>query len=347
MKEVKKLNSSKWKLILTIFTFVAFVGLIFALREQIVQTFQNVGQANAWILLFMVVFQALSYYSYARVYQHLFVIIGERIRLKPMIRVAIELNFINNILPSGGVSTFSYFGIRMRDAEVPTSKSAIVQVGRFILIFLSFEVMLLLGLVMLAIGKNVNNFTMLIAGSLATFLLMSTVLMAYVVSSQRRINAFVTFFTNILNKLIHIVRPKKPETINTSKVKETLTEIHANYGVFKKNSRALWWPLFWALMVNLAEVATIYTVYLAFGYKVNPGGVIIAYAVANFAGLISVLPGGIGIYEALMTATLAAVGIPAAVSLPVTITYRVLNMGLQLPIGYYYYYRALHSSGHE
>jgi uncharacterized protein (TIRG00374 family) len=264
-----------------------------------------------------------------------------------MMRVAVELNFINNILPSGGVSTFSYFGIRMRDADVSTSKSTIVQLGRFIMIFISFEALLLIGLFLLALGGNVNNFAMLIAGSLATLLLVGTITMGYIISSQRRINSFFTFFVKQLNRLVHAVRPKKPEAINVDRVRGLFSEIHDNYIVYKKNTQMLRWPLFWAFMVSVAEVMTIYTVYAAFGYWVNPGGVIIAYAVANFAGLISVLPGGIGIYEALMTATLAAVGIPPAVSLPVTITYRVLNMGLQLPIGYYYYYRALHHASQE
>jgi len=63
--------------------------------------------------------------------------------------------------------------------------------------------------------------------------------------------------------------------------------------------------------------------------------------VANFSGLISVLPAGIGIYEGLMTAVLVATGIPAELSIPVTIMYRVLNMTLQLTPGYYFYQKAV------
>ena len=342
MTDVKKFSQSRWKLVLTIFTFAAFVLLVIALRHQIVDTLETLSQINAWILIFMVVWQGLSYYSYTRLYQGLFVLLGERIRFRSMFRVSLELNFINNILPSGGVSTFSYFGIRMRDADVPPSKSAIVQVGRFILIFVSFEILLLLGLLMLAIGGNVNNVTMLICGSLATVLVIGTLGLGFVVSSKRRIDVFFTYMTRQLNKLIHVFRPKYPETISIENTRQTFTEINQHYELLKKDYRSLRMPLVWALLVNLAEVATIYTVYAAFGYWVNPGGVIIAYAVANFAGLISVLPGGIGIYEALMTATLAAAGIPASVSVPVTITYRILNMTIQLPPGYYYYYKALH-----
>jgi uncharacterized protein (TIRG00374 family) len=82
-------------------------------------------------------------------------------------------------------------------------------------------------------------------------------------------------------------------------------------------------------------------VYVAFGHWVNLGAVILAYAVANFAGLISVLPGGVGVYEGLMTLVLAAGGVPPAISLPATVMYRVLNTLLQVPPGYYLYHKHL------
>ncbi len=94
----------------------------------------------------------------------------------------------------------------------------------------------------------------------------------------------------------------------------------------------------------LNQTLEYYVVYIAFGHYVNPGAVIIAYAIANFAGLVSVLPGGVGIYEGLMTGTLAAGGVPAALSLPVTVMYRVVNFAVQIPVGYYFYQKALHAT---
>ena len=61
----------------------------------------------------------------------------------------------------------------------------------------------------------------------------------------------------------------------------------------------------------------------------------------------SVLPGGVGIYEALMTGVLAAAGIPAALSLPVTVMYRVINTIIQLPPGYILYHNNLHRAKNE
>lgn len=96
--------------------------------------------------------------------------------------------------------------------------------------------------------------------------------------------------------------------------------------------------------MNFTEILTIFIVYLSFGELVNPGAIIIAYAVANVAGLVAVLPGGIGVYEGLMTAVMASAGIEKGLALSATVVYRVFNMGLFLPVGYILYNRALNNN---
>lgn len=195
---------------------------------------------------------------------------------------------------------------------------------------------------MLSLHGEVNNLTILAVSSITTLLIIGTVLMAYIIGNKDRIKAFFTSLTKGLNYLIHFVRPNHPETINVGRAQNAFLELHENYMHIRRNLYLLKKPLLFALGFSIAEVSSIYLVYLAFGTVVNPGAIIIAYAIANFAGIISVLPGGIGIYEALMTAVLVAAGVPASVSLPVTIMYRVLNMTIALPQGGWLYYRALH-----
>jgi uncharacterized protein (TIRG00374 family) len=144
-----------------------------------------------------------------------------------------------------------------------------------------------------------------------------------------------------LNRVIQLVRPKHPETIKIDAAHEAFDEFHATYVELRSRLPELQRPFWWGFVYNLSEVLVIYVVYVAFGEYVNLGAIILAFAVANFAGLISVLPGGIGIYEGLMTAVLATAGISPAISLPVTVMYRVLNTLLQLPPGYYFYHKSL------
>ena len=125
------------------------------------------------------------------------------------------------------------------------------------------------------------------------------------------------------------------------KVESTLEDLHKDYMLLSKDTGLIKRLLSWALIVNITEVLTIYFVYIAFGTWINPGALIIAYAVANFAGLIAVLPGGVGIYEGLMTAVLASAGVNKALALSATVIYRILTMAVFLPIGYYFYSKAI------
>ena len=119
-------------------------------------------------------------------------------------------------------------------------------------------------------------------------------------------------------------------------------EVHENYIDLSKNYRVLKKPFLYALVANIFDVLTIYLVYLAFGLAVNPGAIILAYSIANFAQLLAVLPGGIGIYEPLMIFTSKVAGIKEdALILATTLLYRVFKVLVFAPIGYIYYHKAL------
>jgi len=334
-------RSIPWKLIINLLTFAALGLLIYGVHEEIADTLNNLKNLEVWALLLIIPAQVLNYHSYAELYQSLLKILHHHVRYKKLFTLTLELNFVNNVFPSGGVTGISYFGLRMKTLGVSPGKSTLVMMIRYVLLFISFQILLAIGLIILAIGGQANSFAILIAGSLATLLFVGTLGAMFIVGSKKRINGFFAYITRFVNRLIKIVRPKHPETINMQKVENLFTELHENYMELRQQPKVLRLPFVHALMANLAEILTIYVVYIAFGQWVNPGAVIIAYAIANFAGLISILPGGVGIYEALMTTVLASAGVPAGVSIPITITYRVLNMTLQLPPGYYYYHKAL------
>lgn len=331
----------RWRTYLTVATFIALIILIYSLREQILEVIQNLGKVNVFALLFVVPFTLLNYDAYARLYKNLFAILGDKVSYKAMFRLSLELKFVNYVLPSGGVSGISYFGLRMRHEGVSATKGTLAQVIKFLLVFISFQPLLIIGLLLLALRNHANNLVLVVATSIITSLIIGTLLAIYIIESKSRINGFLKFITKFLNRLINFFRRGHPETIKLQGVEKSVNDLHQNYKVLKQNLPAMRKPLFFALVANATEVGSLYAIYVAFGEFVNVGAVILAYAVANFAGLISVLPAGIGIYEGLMTAVLAATGIPAKLSIPVTIMFRIVSMFIQLIPGYYFYQRSV------
>lgn len=337
----EKRRSQRWKIIINTFTFAALALLLFLVWDDVIETFQRLDEVNLIILSLIVPAQALNFIAYGKMYKDLLGFLGHKLGVKTLTRVALELNFVNHVFPSGGVSGFSFFSLRLKPLGVSAAQSTLIQVMRFVLIFISFQTLLLFGLLTLTFSGGVNNFVLLLSGSLATLLLVGTILTAFIIGSKHRINTFFTAVTKFINRLISYFRPKNKETINVERVERAFTELHENYQLFRKDPKALRQPLLQGLVANVTEIITLYAVFAAFGFWVNPGAVILAYAVANFAGLIAILPGGVGIYEALMATVLVSAGVPAGVSIPVIIMYRVLTILLQLPLGYYLYHKAL------
>ncbi|PID31010.1 hypothetical protein CSA80_02355 [Candidatus Saccharibacteria bacterium] len=334
-----------WKLLLNIVTVAALLALVFAIRGQLKETLENLSQINAWVLLLMPLTQLLNYDAQTRLYRDLFAIVGNKLRYKDLYKSALALNYVNTVFPSGGVSGISYFGARMKGDSITGSKASAVQLFKLVMYFLSFEGLILLGVFALAVQGHMNSIILLLASSIATVVVMLTVGMGFVISSKRRISGFFTYLSSWLNRLIRLVRPKNLEAIKIDKVRRVFDDLNENYTMMSSDWSRLKKPMLWALLANFWEVMTIYVVYMAFGDLVNVGSVILAYAIANFAGLISVLPGGVGIYEGLMTLTLTATGVPSRLSLPVTVMYRILNISIQIIPGAYFYHEHLRQKG--
>lgn len=334
-----------WKLIVNIITVVVLLVLVVLIRDQIVETFKNLGKIHWQVLLLLLPLLALGFHAQTKMYQDLFALIGHKLHYKFMLRVALELNFVNQVFPSGGVSGISYFGVRMRSADITGTQASLVQIMKLLLLFVSFEVLLVLGLLILAIEGQANDLMLLVAGSVTTLLAIGTVAFVAIIGSQRRIHTTFTAIAKAINKVVRLFGRHRADTISVERAERIVNDLHSNYKVIESKYKELRWPLIWALLVNLSQIMAIYAVYVAFGSWVNLGAIILAYSVANFAGLVSVLPGGAGIYEALMTGVLVAGGIPAALSLPVTVMFRVLSTLIQLPPGYYFYHQTVHQTG--
>lgn len=339
---------SRWKIILNIVTVLLLVALVYGSRDQLSETLSNLGKINAWILLLIIPIEVLNYHAQAKLYWHLFKISGTKLSYKYLYRTALELNFVNYVFPSGGAAGTSYFGLKVsNNPNVSGGQAALVHLIKMALIFISLEILIAFGLLSLAIGNRVNGLLLLATASISTVVVVVTLAFPYIIGSKHRINLLVTTFTRLVNKVVHFFQPHNPETIKLTSAKATLNDFHDNYNLLKSKWRQLKMPLLHSLLANATEILALYVVYLAFGQNVNIGAVILAYSVANFAGLVSVLPGGVGIYESLMIAVMASAGVPPGISLPVTVTFRVVSTMVQVPVGYFLYQSTMRGRGFD
>lgn len=333
--------SKKVKLIINIITIIALGILLYVSWPQITEGLKEIGGAKWSIIALMIPLQILNFYAIGMVYHSY--LIGHNhksIDRWNMFKVALELNFVNNVFPSGGVAGFTYLGYRLKHYDIPVARTTLAQTLRFALTFLSFLILLFIGLFMLSMGRSGSGVTVFIGLSIAFMTLFGTALGVFIISDSKRITAFTAFLPKLLNGILKPFN-RKTDAIDLNKVEHLFTDLHKDYKELMKDRNRLKRPFMWSLVVNTTEVLTIYVAYLALGQVVNPGAVILAYSVASFAGLVSILPGGIGVYEALMTTVLAAAGIPKALALSATLIYRIFTMIVFVPAGFILYQLAL------
>lgn len=337
----EKSKQKKWRSILTYVTLAALVILIIALHKQILNTIEDLKNVDIYWLLMILPIEALNYHAQTKVYEAAVNVLKQKLSYKFLYRLSLELNFIQTIFPSGGLSGLSYINVRLKPKGISSAQATIIQMYKLMLVFAAFIVLMVIGVFLLALGGKANDVVILISSSIITLTVVLSAAVVFIVSSRNRIDVVFTYLTRQTNRLIKIFRPSVEETINVERARRVFNELHENYLLFKEDYRAFVSPFLYALLANLTEVAAIYVVYIAFGHWENPGAIIIAYAVANFAGTLSIFPGGIGVYETLMTLVLVAVGVPASLSIPVTIMYRVISIFIQLVPGYVYYQKAI------
>src|SRR6218665_393497 len=150
-----KLSFRGW---LTIITLVLLAIVVIAAWPQIVKAWGLLGQVDLWILLLLLPVQFASYYatggmifSYLRAKGNL-----EDMSRWSMTRLALELNFVNHILPSGGAAGFSYLAWVLKKHKVTVSRSTMAQIIRFVLTFLSCVGLLIVAIVVLIFRHEIN-----------------------------------------------------------------------------------------------------------------------------------------------------------------------------------------------
>lgn len=295
--------------------------------------------ANWYVLGLIFLVQLASYFSNAKYYQSFFKIFDYKVPVPELYRIAITMNYVNQVFPSAGVSGTSFMSRELNG--VPAGKATLAQLCRYIFTYLSFLAVLAIGFAFLFFAPSTNEG---LAAKLGAFFIFIVVMMGVgiiiLLKNRPLVQKMGDKMVSGFNKVARIFTRKKRQ-VSKQQTNHFFNELYHGFDVLFAKRGAWVKPLFYALAGNLAEVATVYIVFLAFGAAPNPGIVIAGYALANMAGLASFATLGIGAYEGAMIGSFVAFGIPFALAFAVTIVYRVLNMWLFMPIGFYFYRKSL------
>lgn len=329
---------------LSIVTFVLIGVILYFSREELVRSFELLFQVNIWILLLLIPVQILVYYaagemvfSYLRGKGSI-----DNVKKPTLARISLEMNFVNHVLPSGGVSGVSYMTWRLKKLGISSSRATIAQVVRFAVGFVAYIVLLLVAVLMVTVDGGINRWIILVSSTLVGVMISGILAAIYLFSSIRRMNKFAAWLTKFTNKLVkRVTFGKKTNVLSGEEVNTFFEEMHHDYAALKREKHILIKPFWWGIVFTIADVSLFLITFWALGNPVNPAPVLIAYGIAAMAGFFVITPGGAGAYEAIMVTFLAIAGLSQGTAIAGIVLTRIILLIGTIALGYVFYQLAL------
>jgi uncharacterized protein (TIRG00374 family) len=338
---MKRLSFRSW---LSIVTLLLIAVILFFSRRELHHATDLLSRVDLWVLLLVLPVVAIAYlasgemiFSYLREKKTI-----QNVNLLTQMRISLELNFVNHILPSGGVSGISYMNWRLGKFGVKPGKATMAQAVRYIVGFAGMVTLLILSVFLVTIDGTVNRWIILMSSALVTTMIVVTFAGIYLMRSVSRISKFSHKLARFANTTVaRVTFGKVTHVVYANAIEAFLDEMHEDFVAINKDRRVLIKPYLWGLFFTSAEIAIFWIVFWSLGSPINPAPLLIGYGLASMAGFLVVTPGGAGAYEAIMVLVLAIAGLPKGEAIAGIVLTRAIILFVTIVVGYIFYQSAL------
>lgn len=343
---IKRISGRTW---LSIATALILGVVLFTSRHEIARAWELLHQVDLGIIALLIPLQFISYYatgetmfSYLRAQGRV-----KHLSVPSLARLSLEMNFVNHVLPSAGVSGVSYMGWRLRHYGVTAGKSTAAQLVRIAATFGAYAILLLIAALFMLFDGSLNRLIAIATIVMVCLIFGLIVAMVVVLQKARHLDVLAQKLQRIANRAVRVLTfGKKPAAIASAEpLEHFLREVRKDYKEVRAHKRRLIVPLLWGFVFNIADIALFCVAFWALGHPVNPAPVVVAYGMAGAAGIFMVTPGGAGAYELIMVTILSASGINPQVAIAATVLARVLLLAGTVVAGYAFYQQAIIKHG--
>jgi len=264
----------------------------------------------SWFVV-AVILQAATYLSQGQVYRSVVIVGGRRLGLGTAYRLSLTKLFVDQAIPSGGLSGTVVLANGLERQGIPRSVVAaaiVVDIASYHALYV-LSVAVALGIA----GAHGAKSTIVLLGS-SVFVVFSIALTVLVlVLSGRGAQAV-------------------PRTLARLRPIRTVLDFIADAD--PALARSPWLLLrasLYQVSILFCDVATVWVLIRALGSHGSPGGVFASFMISTVLRLVvGFLPGGLGTFEAASVVTLRMAGVPIAVALAATLLFRGLSFWLPM-----------------
>ena len=339
-KKKKFVVSFRTFLSLATVALVAYV--VYENWPDIVDTWYHLGDANLFVLLFLIPEQLYMYYACGQIFfSYLEKKYKKIFSARDKVLISTELNFVNHAVPAGGLGGLAYLTYRLKNFGITAGQSSFLYIFRYAVTTVVNYFQALIAIVILAVlGLIPAEATWIIWVSLlmnfGVFAGLS--LIVFVASSKKRIDFFARSVVKIMDFGIKIATfGHRKHLIKHQKVSDYFMDIHECVVIVKKDKKALISPAIWGLVYSFFEIATYWIVAISLGRPELLPFILVGEAIGSvFDGIVPY-----GLYELGMAGVMIALGVDFPTATIITVMTRVFTLLFTIITGSYQYYRVI------
>jgi hypothetical protein len=293
---------------------VAAVAFRAALPE-VRQGFGAIRQAHLGLLTLAVVVEGVALATIPLTYRAALRLAGGDASYGDVLNATLGAFALSRVVPAGGLAGGLYAARRFVFAGNATAVAGATVSLASVVTMLALGMVVACGAV-LELGSGRGSAALLWSlGAFIAALVTTFVLLIRVMHNPRQLDRLCTAIGRRLR------RPTEAEAL-----RRYLTELAPSLSEPASLVRVIGWAVLnWTL-----QLAALWIIFVAFGVAMPLGVLILGFGAANLVTALPHTPGGLGVVEAGMTATYAALGVPTATALVGVLCYRLL--GHWLPV---------------
>jgi uncharacterized protein (TIRG00374 family) len=298
-----------WILGLAALTAVIIAALHFSEEKKLVRL---TAKAQPWWLAIAVVLQASTYLAQGETWR----VVTRAAKVSLPLLLAFKLSlaklFIDQALPSGGISGTLVVARALEQRGISRRVVMASVIVDTVAYYAAYVLTLALALIITIVGGHASLLIILTAIFFVVFSVLLTTA-ALVLSGRKRVGPKWLKRIPAIKKALALMGEADPKLVRSPR-------LILESGVFQ-------------LAIILLDAATVWVLIRALGDVASPTGVFASFVLSTLLRTISIIPGGLGTFEAASVVTLRLAGVPVSVALAATLLFRGLSFWLPMVPG--------------
>lgn len=341
-----------WRIVVSVATLILVGYVIYQNWDGFVETFNNLNQANVFVVLLLFPEQLLMYYACGQIFfSYLSNKYHKFFPRKEKFLISTELNFVNHAVPAGGIGGLAYLTYRLKNYDITAGQASFLYIFRYAITTVVNYFQAFVAIIALAFLHRIPpEATWIIWVSLLMNLgvFVGLTILIFVASSKKRVEKFSSFVERIGSFFVRIVSfGHRKKLSKYEKVHEYFMGIHDCVVIVKADKKSLLAPTGWGVLFSLLEISAYWILAISLGRPEILPAIMIGEAIGSvFDGIVPYGPyelGMVGVMGVLLGGTPEAI----AIATIVTVMTRALSLLFTIVTGYLPYNRAIRGKKHD